>query len=439
MGYQGIGEKDVYDVLADVTRRFPIDEDRVYLTGLSMGGGGALWLGLTRPDLWAAIAPVCAAVPAGAEDLAPNALNIPVHLFHGDQDDAVPVEFSRQWHKRFLDLGVKAEYVEYPGVHHNSWDLAYKNAAIFAWFAKFHRVRYPERVRFVSAAYKYDSAYWVKLDALTPGTAASIDARFAAPNRIEVSTANLDGFTLKLSGHPKFSRTAPVAVIVDGTAIQTKARDVLSFTKRNAHWILASFDALPADKHRGAEGPVAETIAARHIYVYGTAGSPAPDELRARREMAQQAANWEGIAGRLGVSFQVKADKDVEESDLAETNLVLFGTKETNSVVARLAPKFPVELNAGAADYGLLFIAPEGNHYVLVNSGLPWWTGADQIKWPRYQFFSPPAGVLGNFPDFLLFKGSLENVVAEGRFDRHWKFPQDTVTKMRSTGAVVIK
>jgi hypothetical protein len=155
--------------------------------------------------------------------------------------------------------------------------------------------------------------------------------------------------------------------------------------------------------------------------------------------MAQQAANWEGIAGRLGVSFQVKADKDVEESDLAETNLVLFGTKETNSVVARLAPKFPVELNAGAADYGLLFIAPEGNHYVLVNSGLPWWAGADQIKWPRYQFFSPPAGVLGNFPDFLLFKGSLENVVAEGRFDRHWKFPQDTVTKMRSTGAVVIK
>jgi predicted peptidase len=60
MGYQGIAEQDVYDVLADVKRRYPVDEDRVYLTGASMGGGGALWLALTRPDVWAAVAPVCA-------------------------------------------------------------------------------------------------------------------------------------------------------------------------------------------------------------------------------------------------------------------------------------------------------------------------------------------------------------------------------------------
>src|SRR5688572_22738766 len=53
MGYQGIAELDVYDVLADVRGRFNIDEDRIYLTGLSMGGGGTLWLGLTRPDIWA--------------------------------------------------------------------------------------------------------------------------------------------------------------------------------------------------------------------------------------------------------------------------------------------------------------------------------------------------------------------------------------------------
>ena len=95
MGYQGIAEKDVYDVLAGVKTPLPIDEDRVYLTGLSMGGGGTLWLGLTRPDIWAAIAPVCPAPAQGLEELAPNALNLPVHLFHGDEDRAVPVEVSR--------------------------------------------------------------------------------------------------------------------------------------------------------------------------------------------------------------------------------------------------------------------------------------------------------------------------------------------------------
>ena len=101
MGYQGIAEKDVYDVMADVKRRFPIDESRVYLTGLSMGGGGALWLGLTRPGLWAAIAPVCPAAPAGTEDLAPNALDLAVHIFHGERDPVVPVDVSREWQKSY--------------------------------------------------------------------------------------------------------------------------------------------------------------------------------------------------------------------------------------------------------------------------------------------------------------------------------------------------
>ncbi|HJT86913.1 MAG TPA: alpha/beta hydrolase-fold protein, partial [Bryobacteraceae bacterium] len=51
MGYQGIAERDIYDLLADLERRFPVDEDRVYLTGISMGGAGALRLALTRPDV----------------------------------------------------------------------------------------------------------------------------------------------------------------------------------------------------------------------------------------------------------------------------------------------------------------------------------------------------------------------------------------------------
>ena len=72
-GYQGIPEEDVYAVLDDVKKRFKIDENKTYLTGLSMGGGGTLWIGLTRPDIWAAIAPVCPAPPAGTFDLAANA------------------------------------------------------------------------------------------------------------------------------------------------------------------------------------------------------------------------------------------------------------------------------------------------------------------------------------------------------------------------------
>ena len=188
MGYKGIPEKDVWDVVADVKRRFHIDEDRTYLTGLSMGGGGTLWIGLTRPDVWAAIAPVCPAPPFGTVERAPNALNFPVHFFQGGADPVVNPEGTRQWRKRLEDLGTKVEYVEYPGVQHNSWEKAYADEAIFKWFGQFKRNKFPDRVRFVTDAYQYGGAYWVKFDKLTPGTFAKIDAQFKAPNRIEIAT-----------------------------------------------------------------------------------------------------------------------------------------------------------------------------------------------------------------------------------------------------------
>lgn len=443
MGYQGIAEKDVYDVLADVKSRFPIDENRIYLTGLSMGGGGALWLGLTRPDIWAAISAVCPAPPAGTEDLAPNALNLPVHLFHGEQDPIVPVDVSRHWHRNLLDLGTKVEYVEYPGVRHNAWDKAYRKAAIFDWFTQFERMRFPERVRFVSRAYKYDSAYWVHLDALTPGVPATLDARFAARNRVEIVTQNVEGFTLQIIGHPQFSSTGLIQTIIDGAIIKQKARDTLSFRKTEKGWRAGRYAALPGSKRPGSEGPIAEAISSRHIYVYGTLNSSGEEELKTRKESAAYAAEWSpGAPGRLLLSFAVKADQDVNEGEMLNSNLVLFGSKETNSIIARLSERLPMALNASAADYGLVFIAPLGNRYVLVNSGLNWWVGADRVTRAglrRSRSLPPAYQVLMTFGDYILFKGSLENVVAEGRFDGQWKLPAVEAAKVRETGAVVIQ
>ena len=428
MGYRGVTEHDVYDVLADVKRRFQIDEDRVYLTGLSMGGGGALWLGLTRPDVWAAIAPVCAAAPTGTEALAPNALNLPVHLFHGDRDPAVPVESSRQWHKRLLELGTNAEYVEYPGVRHNSWDFAYRNGALFDWFTKFRRVRYPERVRFVTQAYKYDKAYWVRIDGLTPGSLAEIDARFTGRNQLAIATHALNGFTLEIAGHPQYAAGRPLEIAVDGHPLRGTA---LSYVRTAKGWKPGRYQPPAGAKRPGLEGPLAEAVASRHIYVYGTADSPGAEEVKHRRDVATQASEWSQPRARLMISFAVKADKDVTAKDLESANLVLFGTRETNSLIARFAPLLPVALNAGAADYGLAFVAPVNGRYVVINSGLPWWTGADEAKRPAVPFRT-----LDTFGDFVLFKGSLENIMAEGRFDRNWKLPAEAAKKMAESGAI---
>lgn len=453
MGYQGLAEKDVYDVLTDVKARFPIDEARVYLTGLSMGGGGTLWLGLSRPDIWAALAPVCPAHPAETGDLALNALNVPIHFFQGDADPVVKPEDTREWVRKLKEFGTAVEYTEYPGVKHNSWEDAYKDGAIFKWFGRFRRKAYPDRVRFGTSHYKYDRAYWVVIDRLTPGTPAAIDAEFIAPNALVVTTSGLGAFTLDFKGHPKLRPGRPFTVQVDGTSFNGTAAETKSFFKRNGVWIAGRIENPAGAKTKGLEGPLGEASAGRHIYVYGTADNPSREELQARREVAAKAADWLSGRSRLMVFPRVVADKDVRMSDFQGANLILFGSKETNAVIARFVDRLPLELKTPAEGYGLVYIFPVDGHYVVVASGLPLWTPppAPPAGAPasvpasanppvrRLYFASGAALALNNYEDFLLFKDSAATPVAEGRFDADWKLAAADADKLAASGVVVIR
>jgi predicted esterase len=427
MGYQGIAEQDVYDVLDDVMRRFPVDENRIFLTGISMGGGGALWLGMTRPTVWAGIAALCPDVVPGLDELAGNLLNVPVRLFHGESDPVVPVAQSRIWQRRLLDAGVPVAYFEYPSARHNVWDVAYRGA-VEDWFDSLHRAADPERVQFRTRSYEHRTAYWVRIDGLTPGTMASIDARRIGKTDLRVETRNVDGFTITVE-------TAN-SVTIDGTPLRVKAPASLSFTKSAAGWRAGLYQ--PTGKRPGAEGPMVAAVSARHLYVYGSLGTQTADELDARKKVAESAAAWSTSRSRLSLKLAVKRDTEVTAQDLETCNLVLFGTAWSNSVVARIQKSLPIELRPDAADYGLLFIAPVGKHYALINSGLNWWTGADEAAVSGYALAPWQFRRLAALGDFLLFRGSPDHVVAEGRFDQNWKVPADAAARMKATGTVTI-
>ena len=405
-GYQGIPEKDVYDVLADVKKRFSVDEDRVYLTGLSMGGGGTLWLGLSRPDVWAAIAPVCPAPPRGTEALAHNALNYPVYFFQGGADPVVRPEGTRQWVQRLQALGTNVQYDEYPGVQHDSWVPAYKDGQIFNWFDTIRRNPHPTRVRFTTDQYKYNKAYWVTLDALTPGTHASIDAAFTKSNSIQIKTTALDAFTLNLTGHPQYKEGNALQVTVDGQLLKATARGEMSFKKEGDKWVQGRYLPTETAKRKGAEGPLYAAFSGRHVYVYGTRDNPSPQELQKRMQTALQAANWSvyrgEFLGRMQLYPRVLADKEVRPSDLQSANLILFGTKETNNIIHQYSAQLPLHLDSGAtAAYGLFYVYPLNGNYVAVSSGLPWWAGSEQQG--GFSFVPAAQGALNGLIGYLLF------------------------------------
>jgi predicted peptidase len=108
----------------------PIDPDRVYVMGMSMGGFGAFDAAQRRPELFAAIVPICGAGdPARAKDIA----HIPVWAFHGDKDDAVPVAGSRDMIAALKKAGADPKYTEYPDTGHNSWSPAFDEKEFWNW------------------------------------------------------------------------------------------------------------------------------------------------------------------------------------------------------------------------------------------------------------------------------------------------------------------
>jgi poly(3-hydroxybutyrate) depolymerase len=437
MGYQSIAEQDVYDVLTDVKTRVPIDEDRVYLTGGSMGGGGSLWIGLTRPDVWAAIAALCPSPPDEVKTFAPNAANLPVHIFQGDADTVVTPEATRALVQLFKPYSGGVKYTEFPGVGHDVWTKAYEQARIFDFFANFKRNRFPDEVRFATDRYRYSSAYWVRIDGLTPGKPASIHARFIGRNKVEVKTNHVTGFTFSLKGHPKYSDAKPLEVILNGE--RAEASSLLAFSLREGKWANAALTRGERAKRAAAEGPIADALTSRHVYVFGTVGNNSPEESRAKREMAGRAAQWSNPIYPLMLALRVIPDFMVKPNDLAGSNLVLFGTKETNAIIAKIADKLPIALHPHAApEYGLVYVYPYGSRYIVIASGLPWWTGAEALPPPSFQPLALPAYAATTVGDFMLFKHSIATPVVQGRFDENWRLPAEAAEKMKATGAVAL-
>lgn len=116
----------------EVVAANPIDANRIYLTGLSMGGYATWELSMAYPDYFAAIAPIC----GGAKEDAANVdriAHLPVWAFHGADDSIVPEENTAAIMKALKKVNPTARYTVYPEVDHDSWTETYSNPELYFW------------------------------------------------------------------------------------------------------------------------------------------------------------------------------------------------------------------------------------------------------------------------------------------------------------------
>jgi esterase/lipase len=123
-------------VLDDIVKRYKVDKDRIYLTGLSMGGHGTWGLADKHPDRFAAIAPVCG---NGNPDNAYKIKHIPVWVFHGARDPVVSIKGAEKMVKALQECGGDVKFTVYPKAGHDSWTATYNNPELYKWFLKYSR------------------------------------------------------------------------------------------------------------------------------------------------------------------------------------------------------------------------------------------------------------------------------------------------------------
>ena len=137
----GWDPEGLYQLIQHIKRTRRIDHDKVYVTGLSMGGYGTWALAMRHPEEFAAIAPVC-----GGGDTTEiwRLKNLPVWNFHGAKDDIVPPSESEKMVNAARRYNRNVKYTLYPEANHNSWDSAYNSNALYDWLLQQKRFRYTE-------------------------------------------------------------------------------------------------------------------------------------------------------------------------------------------------------------------------------------------------------------------------------------------------------
>lgn len=132
-------------LLDEVSAAHRIDASRVYLTGLSMGGFGSWALGVTQPDRFAALAPICGggdfvSVVLGSTQKREALRTLPIWAFHGAKDPTVPLDESERMVERLKKAKVESvQLTVYPEAKHDSWTETYNNPELYTWFLKHSR------------------------------------------------------------------------------------------------------------------------------------------------------------------------------------------------------------------------------------------------------------------------------------------------------------
>lgn len=210
------GEELVLEILHSVSAEYHVDPDRIFLTGMSNGGIGAWIIGMHHADRFAGIAPMAGGLDDVMFPFVENLMNTPVYVIHGEKDQVMPVQLSRDLVEEMKRHRVPFQYSEHQWTHPHAGGHFFPRQelpALIAWFDQQRRTSLPRQVTVVRDATHLTPLSWVRID---------------TTEQIAAFTENLiDGRDELIAGmvYAKLQ-----AEIVDSNTIVVKSERVRQFT-----------------------------------------------------------------------------------------------------------------------------------------------------------------------------------------------------------------
>jgi hypothetical protein len=445
--YRWAGETDVFEAIEAVCRNYKIDRDRIVLRGMSMGASGTWHLGLKHPDRFVAIGPYCGYVdthrfsetpipgfikvgplPPHQEiglhmldsiDYAANASMVPEIACIGDQDTF----FGSHVHmgEVFAKEGIPFVNLISPGTKHviDPKTHAEQMQRIGEYVVK-GLDHDPKQMRFVTWTLKYNRCHWLELLALGKHY-----------ERAEFRATLSDGDGLDVSevrNIASFAIHRPIAKLRIGgqnVALPPHKRDeVLVFTNRLDVWECVGLRAQQEleGKRPGLQGPIDDAFATPFVCVRGT-GKPWSESAHAWAMQNLERFRYEWARYMRG-DLPVKNDTELNDDDVKNKNVILFGDPGSNVFIGKALAKLPMqwtrdEVRVGdvvhsAKDHAPAFIcanpfSPE--HYLVINSGHTF----HESEFAAFNYLLFPR--LG---DWAMMNVQTDEPVRAGYFDESW-------------------
>jgi len=407
------GETDLFEALENVRKYYPIDQNRLVVRGFSMGGAACWDFAAHHAGLWAAAAPGAGfsetagflndfqnerIKPAWSEqklfhlydatDYAINVFNCPMVAYSGEVDRQK--QAADMMAKALAAEGIEMTHIIGPKTAHayNPQSKPEINRRIDSIVAR-GRSPAPEKVRFTTWTLRYNQMLWVTVGGLEQHwERARVDAEWqATENSIHALTKGVSAisFSFEPGLYPLDITRLPKVVLdgqkLDGARPLSDRSWTSHFRKDGKKWMaVAPTEEGGLRKRHGLQGPIDDAFMDSFLMVRPTE-KPLNEKVGAwaAAELAHATNHWRQ---QFRGDARVKDDADVSSDDIAASNLVLWGDRASNKLIAQIADKLPIrwddqEIALGKKSFAsdnhvpvLIYPNPlNPNRYIVLNSG----------------------------------------------------------------------